>query len=176
MRRGLLLGLGLALGALGCSSSIPEAPPGGPIMVDGACPAGSAAPIVDCAGGPRSSPFSCMRFTNDCAVDVQLEPDGEWYRLEGVNGIRIGALRALADGSCGPIGLPTGVGSGGWKKRLAEDLPALLGAMCVPLGQRAGLALRSYGSGEWIVREAVTTPENRERVKSCWPSHDACNG
>jgi len=176
MRRAAMLGLMLALVAPGCSSSIPEAPPGGPITVDTACPAGSEAPIVDCAGGERSSPFTCMRFTNDCAVDVQLEADGEWYRLEGVNGIRIAALRALADSSCGPIGLPSGVGSGGWKKRLAEDLPALLVSMCVPPGQRVGLALRSYGSGDWIVREAVTSAENRERVKSCWPSHDACNG
>jgi hypothetical protein len=168
--------IALAAAALGCSQGIPDAPPGGPAMRNSACPAGSEAPAVDCAEGPRSSPFVCMRFDADCAVDVQLEPDGEWYRLEGVNGVRIEALRDLADSACGPIGPPSGIGMGGWKKRLAEDLPALLTSTCAPLGARAGLALRSFDDGGWVVREADSTAENRERVKSCWPSHDACNG
>jgi hypothetical protein len=165
-----------AVMAFGCSQGMPEAPPGGPTLVDTACPARNEAPAVDCAGGPRSSPFTCVRFDPDCAVDVQLEPDGDWYRLEGVNGVRIGALRALADTACGPVGPLSGIGSGGWKKRLAEDLPALLAAVCAPLGERAGLALRRFGDGSWIVREAVDTADNRERVRTCWPSHDACNG
>lgn len=175
MRR-VVPSLVVAVLALGCSSSVPEAPPDGPTLVDTKCAAGSSAPAVDCAGGPRSSPFVCMRFDADCHVDVQLEPDGDWQRLEGVNGVRIDALRALADTACGPIGPPSGIGTGGWKKRLAEDLPALLAAVCATESERTGLALRSTSDGSWIIRDAISSAENRERVKTCWPTHDACNG
>jgi hypothetical protein len=166
----------LVLVAHGCGAAMPDAPPGGPVLVDRACPAGSEAPAVDCTGGPRSSPFTCMRFDDACDVDVQLEEGGPWFRLEGVQGVRVGALRDLADAACGPIGPPSGIGAGGWKKRLAEDLPALLTAVCAPLGDTATLALRRFDDGGWDERVAPATPAKREQVRTCWPSHDACNG
>ena len=167
----------LVLLCLGCSGDpVPPAPPGGPLLRATACTVGAAAD-VDCAGGPQRAPFACVRFDAGCRVDVRLETDGPWYRLEGVNGVTVAGLRALADGACGPVGGPGGVTFAAWKKRLAEDLPALLAGVCAPLGDTADLALRDHATGRWVVREAVpATAERRAETKRCWTEHDDCRG
>jgi hypothetical protein len=133
--------------------------------------------VVDCAGGPQRSPFTCVSFDAECRVDVRLETDGPWYRLEGVNGISVVGLQALADRACGPVGGPSGVNRAAWKKRLAEDLPALLTGVCAPMGETAELALRDHETGAWVVRRDVpATAEKRSETKACWTQHDDCRG
>jgi hypothetical protein len=174
-RVGVLLMAGW-LGA-GCGGDpVPPAPLGGPPLQATACGELDGV-VVDCAGGPQRSPFACVRFDADCRIDVRLETDGPWYRLEGVNGVTVAGLHALADSACGPVGGPGGVSVSGWKKRLAEDLPALLGGVCAPLDDTADLALRDHETGAWVVRERVpATEEKRAETKACWTRHDDCRG
>jgi hypothetical protein len=168
----------LCLTALACSDGLPEAPPGtGPALVASRCEA-PVPPDVDCAGGPRRSPFACLRFDGNCDVDVRLVDDGPWYRLEGINGVALGGILAVADAACAP---PEATGAGGlppWKrKRLAEDLPALLDGVCAPLGATADLALRDRQTGAWVLQSAVpVTEEKRAAARLCWPQHDDCGG
>jgi hypothetical protein len=75
------------------------------------------------------------------------------------------------------VGGPDGVTYAAWKKRLAEDLPALLTGACAPLGETADLALRDYQTGAWVVRAGVSaTAEKRSETKVCWTQHDDCQG
>jgi hypothetical protein len=162
---------------VGCGGDpVPPAPPGGPPLQATACGEFDGS-VIDCAGGPQLSPFACVRFDAGCRVDVRLETDGPWYRLEGVNGVTVAGLRALADSACGPVGGPGGVSVSGWKKRLAEDLPALLSGVCAPVDDTADLVLRAGETGAWVVRERVpVTAEKRSETKACWTQHDDCRG
>jgi hypothetical protein len=168
----------IALAAAACSERIPDAPPGtGPDLAMSRC-ATTETPEVDCAGGPRRSPFVCLRFDADCNVDVRLEDDGPWYRLEGIDGVALGGILAGADAACAP---PESTGADGlppWKrKRLAEDLPALMDGVCAPLGATADLALRDRQTGAWVLPSAVpVTEEKRAAARLCWPQYDDCGG
>jgi hypothetical protein len=167
----------LCLTALACSDGMPEAPPGGPALVASRCePPGPA--DVDCAGGPRRSPFACLRFDGDCNVDVRVEDDGPWYRLEGINGVTLAGILAVADTACAPPDLPSTSPLAPWKrKRLAEDLPALMDGACAPLGETADLALRDHDSGAWVTKSDVPVTEaKRSAARLCWPRHDECGG
>lgn len=173
MRPALLILAPLLLAS--CSEPTPPAPPGGPVLVATGC-APEADAAVDCTDGPRASPFTCLRFTSDCRMDVQLEVDGAWYRLEGVNGVTVDGIRDIAESACGPIGGPQGVQYSGWKKRLAEDLPALMTGVCRPAGDTVELALRDVDSGAWVTHPDVSaTAAKRAAVKGCWPTNDACS-
>lgn len=86
---------------------------------------------VDCSGGPRSSPFVCVRYTEQCRTDVQLEEDGPWYELLGVSGVSTEGIVASAKSNCDP---------GNWKKRLAEDLPAIMEGVCRPIEASGAVA------------------------------------
>ena len=175
--RVLRLGAALCLAAAGCSEGIPDAPPGSePALVATRCTTPGDVD-VDCAAGPRRSPFACLRFDASCNVDVQVDPEGPWYRLEGVNGVALGGILALADAACAPPDAPTG-GLPLWKrKRLAEDLPALMDGVCAPLGESADLALRDLVTGGWVLPPQVPVTEaKRAAVRLCWPQHDACRG
>jgi hypothetical protein len=170
--------MALCLLAVACSDHVPDAPPGtGPDLVVTRCEPATA-PDVDCVGGPRRAPFACLRFDADCEIDVRLEDDGPWYRLEGVNGVSLAAILAVADTACAPSDPPGAGALPPWKrKRLAEDLPALMDGVCAPLGDTADLALRDRTSGEWVTRSAVpVTEEKRAAARLCWPQHDDCGG
>jgi DNA-binding SARP family transcriptional activator len=113
----------------------------------------------------------------DCEVDVRLDDDGPWYRLEGVNGVSLAAILTVADTACAPAHLPAGALPPWKRKRLAEDLPALMDGVCAPLGATADLALRDRQTGAWVLPSAVpVTEEKRAAARLCWPQYDDCGG
>lgn len=121
-------------------------------------------PLVNCSNGPRTSPFTCVRFTKDCQVDVQVTGGPTWYRLEGVNGVLTEGVIAIAKRACADT----------WKKRIAEDLPSLMGGVCAPLEAQTQLLLRDMQTGGVQQTTVDVTPDNRAKAKECWQPLDEC--
>ena len=137
-----------------------------PELADTACTDSEQGASPDCAGGPRLSPFICLRFTEACDVEVQLEENGSWYRWLGLDGVSTAALIETAKNKCGEID---------WKKRIAEDLPAIAEAHCVDLFEPVGIQTVEVSGGQYRVFENVLATEgNRAAAKSCWPELDRC--
>ena len=55
---------------------------------------------VPCSNSTRTSPFSCVRYTKECAVEVQIASGAEFVRLKSVNGISVDALVDAAKRGC----------------------------------------------------------------------------
>ncbi|MFY9345513.1 MAG: S41 family peptidase [Planctomycetota bacterium] len=105
------------------------------------------------AEGPAVSPFRGMRMSGD-TLEVQVADD-TWSELLAVGACDTATLLREAKRLCGPQA---------WK-RITEDLPALLGAMGQPVGDKVDLKVRDLASNE--VKElpgVALTAANRRRL------------
>ena len=123
---------------------------------------------LDCAESSRQSPFTCVRYNEDCSVDVQLAGAADFYRLKSIDGIAADALVQAAKKGCKD-------GRRNWKKRLAEDLSMVMQASCGQLDGDVDLVLENLESKQEITRKGVASnDDNRKAAKDCWEKNDKC--
>jgi len=109
---------------------------------------------VDREGRPIS-PFRGMREVA-AGIEVQLADD-TWWSLQSVAGVDAATLQREAVRLCGDRA---------WK-RLTEDLPAVLAAMGVTVGDAVDLVVQDVATGERRELPAVPmTKDNRERLRA----------
>ncbi len=105
--------------------------------------------------GPAISPFRGMREVA-AGIEVQIADD-TWWSLQSIAGVDTPTLQREAIRLCGDRA---------WR-RMNEDLPALLAAMGVKVGEAVDLVVQDLATGERRELPAVPmTKENRERLRA----------
>lgn len=99
-----------------------------------------------------TSPFSAIRWSGDV---TEVRVDGVWYRLVALNGIKNATIVEFAKTKY----------DSKWKKRIGEDLPALLHAMGKPPEKFVELDLEKLDDGKSVKLSKVEmTHENRRAI------------
>lgn len=117
---------------------------------------------LDCRTGPRGSPFTCVRYTEACGVEAQVEAGGEFRELRAIDGRSTASYLGAARQGCAG-------GGDAWKARFAEDLPQVFAAACLELGATVTVTL----GGDELTDVAVTEAK-RAAVQACWKDEDRC--
>jgi hypothetical protein len=101
---------------------------------------------------PKLAPYTCLRWAGDLP---EVEVDGQFYRLRGIDGIAADKLIAFAKKTYDRR----------WKKRVSEDLVQVMTELGRPPGDKVTLQLEDLGSHAPLVRKDVPmTHENRQKV------------
>ena len=107
---------------------------------------------------PKASPFTAVVFGEGDAIHVRYE--GRDYRWSAINDVPVSEVAAFARKTYGDR----------WQKRIAEDLPELMGLMGKPPGRTVSLRLIGEAGTPVDVDDAAMTDANRRAI---W---DARNG
>jgi len=102
--------------------------------------------------GPKLAPFQAMRWSGQTP---QVQVNDHWYELLSLNDLPADQLVSFAQS----------VDTNDWRKRIQEDLPAVLILMGHPAGPTVKLTLKDLASGSITTLDRVPmTAENRRAL------------